>query len=50
MKAGQHFGNQVLINQAAEDIRDATSATRQFTGFRRAYFRAAGLGEYLADD
>ncbi len=50
MKAGQHLGRRLLINSAARDIRDATSATREFAGFRRAYFRAAGLGEYIADD
>lgn len=40
----------LLLNDARDDIRRETSSSLQYTGFRRAFFRAAGLGEYVSDD
>lgn len=37
-------------NDALRAILTATEADQEFAGFRRAYFRALGLGEYVADD
>ncbi len=48
MHAGVYFGNQTIIADAKEDIKRETSSVKQFAGFRRAYFRKVGLGQYLS--
>lgn len=40
--------NQPMIQEFAADIRSQTSSKKTFAGFRRAYFRAMGLGNYVA--
>ncbi len=40
----------LLLQDAKDDIRCETSSSLQYTGFRRIFFRAAGLGEYVSDD
>lgn len=41
---------QGVISVLNEKIRSLTSARKRFTGFRRAYFRAYGLGQHIATD
>jgi len=50
MKAGQYFDRPAVVHRAATKIRETTSAGRKFAGFAREYFRAADLGEYVAND
>ena len=50
MKAGQHFGCTTIIESAKADIASESSASRPYAGFRRAFFRAAGLGEFVSKD
>lgn len=50
MKRYQYKNNIPKRNQQAELIRELTSAKRRFAGFHRAFFRASGLGEFVAND
>ena len=50
MMYGEHLGLKFTINRAAEEIRKETAADKPFAGFRRAYFRSAGLGAHIADE
>jgi uncharacterized protein (TIGR02646 family) len=50
MHAGRYFDKQNLIDQAETDIKRETSSSKQFTGFRRSYFRKLGLGKYISAD
>lgn len=50
MKRYQDLYNIPKRNQQAELIRELTSAKKRFAGFHRAFFRAAGLGEFVAND
>lgn len=43
-------GNHGDVVKLASDITDQTSAEQSFAGFRRAYFKDFGLGEYVATD
>lgn len=49
MMYGEHLGLELIINRTAEEIRKETAADKPFAGFRRAYFRSAGLYEYVSD-
>jgi uncharacterized protein (TIGR02646 family) len=42
--------NQALIKEYSERIKHETSANKEFAGFRRAFFRAWGLEEYIEED
>ncbi len=42
--------NKDLLVQSYNDIKSETAAKNEFAGFRRAFFKAAGLGEYIASD
>lgn len=44
------LNNPILLDEAKDDIRRETSSCLQYAGFRRTFFRAAGLGEYVSDD
>ena len=48
--AARALNNPHLLQDAKCDIRCETSSSLQYTGFRRTFFRAAGLGEYISDD
>lgn len=50
MHAGRHFEKPLIIAAAEEEIKRETSSTKPFSGFRRAYFRKVGLGEYISDE
>lgn len=43
-------GNAPEIERLAAKIRDQTAANRTFAGFKRVYFKAMGLAEYVSDD
>ncbi|MCP4351664.1 MAG: hypothetical protein GY795_39870 [Desulfobacterales bacterium] len=42
--------NSDLRNEYCKIIKAETMADKEFAGFRRAFFRAAGLGEYVSAD
>ncbi len=42
--------NHELKNKYYEEIKVETAAGEEFAGFRRAFFRASGLGEYVSKD
>lgn len=44
------LNNPFYLQDAKDSIRCETSSSLRYTGFRRAFFRAAGLGEYVSDD
>lgn len=46
----QENHNEPMIDKLAAIIRELTSAERRFAGFNRAFFRANGLGEFVAND
>ncbi len=46
----RHTNNKDELNKYYNDIKSETAAEKEFAGFRRAYFKAAGLGEYIASD
>ncbi|MCZ6673941.1 MAG: hypothetical protein O7C75_13495 [Verrucomicrobia bacterium] len=46
----QRQNNQQMVDKFATDIRSSTSAKKQLAGFRRAFFKAQGLAEYVATD
>jgi hypothetical protein len=48
MYAGQYLGEKILIKEAAKDIKRETSSKKPFAGFRRAYFRKVGLGQFIS--
>ncbi len=48
MKNATSNGDRVSAESLADEIRDATSANKSFAGFRRAFFRNAGLAKYMA--
>ncbi len=50
VRAGRHFGNAMIVDDAKTKIREATSSKKRYTGFRRDFFRQRGLEEYVADD
>lgn len=50
MKVALTLNNQEVLNDMKKKIKDLTSSQRRFTGFRRAFFRAAGLGRYVEND
>ena len=50
MYAAKHLEFVNLFNETKKDIERETSSTKQFTGFRRAYFRKLGLGHYISKD
>ena len=43
-------GIALVFEESIEKIKSHTSPKRRFTGFRRAFFRNAGLGEYIVND
>ncbi|MCP4215167.1 MAG: TIGR02646 family protein [bacterium] len=45
-----HSDNQALLEQCGKNIQRETAAENSFAGFRRAFFRAHGLGEYVSKD
>ena len=45
-----HTNNEMLLSAAIKDIMHETSSKVQYTAFKRAFFRGAGLGEYVSDD
>jgi uncharacterized protein (TIGR02646 family) len=47
MACGKHLGNIELINEAAKEILLETSAEKRYSGFKRYFFRAHGLGKYV---
>lgn len=47
MEAGKYLGNTTIIDDAISDIKFQTSPSMSYLGFRRAYFRAFGLGIHL---
>ncbi len=50
MHTARHLGNPLLEKRAARKIKTETFSGKDFAGFRRAYFRAQGLGEYVANN
>lgn len=45
------YNNHDLKNEYCNEIiREETTANREFTGLRRAFFRASGMGEYVSRD
>ncbi|MCX6578764.1 MAG: HNH endonuclease [Candidatus Aminicenantes bacterium] len=46
----KYTNNQELKNEFLNKIKEDTRANKRFAGFRRAYFRAAGFGEYVSKD
>jgi uncharacterized protein (TIGR02646 family) len=50
MTYAKYIGNSEMICEAASEIHIATSPERRYTGFRRAFFRAQGYGEYVNID
>lgn len=50
MHAARYLGNPILFEDAQKDIKRESSYTKQFTGFRRSYFKKIGLGSYIATD
>jgi len=50
MHAARHFDKPRKEQRVAKRIREVTSRHNTFAGFRRAYFRSAQLGEYVAND
>jgi len=50
MKMASRLNNQQLIEEMKQKIKNLTSSRRRFAGFRRAFFRASGLGQYVASD
>ena len=50
MIAAKHLFKTEVIPELASKIWDLTSSNRRFASFRRAFFRAHGLGEYVAGD
>lgn len=49
MHAGKHLGNPVIIEEAEKSIQSETMSNKPFTGFRRAFFRSVGLGQYVSN-
>jgi len=50
MKMARRLNNQELIEEMKQKIKKLTSSRRRFAGFKRAFFRASGLGQYVASD
>jgi len=50
MAHAKKIDNDRIIAECAMAIREQTSAESTFAGFKRAFFRARGLGEYVAND
>ena len=50
MNHAKYRGNIYLIGVIAEKVKHHTLSKRRFAGFRRVFFRAAGLGEYIVYD
>ncbi len=50
MICARENGNQVIIDELANQIKAATQANKQYAGARRWYFQDAGLGMYVAND
>lgn len=54
MKAALYYaevdGKYIQVNQIAEDIKKITSAQEEFAGFKRDFFKQAGLAEYINND
>jgi uncharacterized protein (TIGR02646 family) len=50
MHAALHHGNVSLTNRTKRELVEATLRSNEFAGFRRAFFRAHGLGDYVAND
>lgn len=50
MHAARYLGCPILIEDAKRSIERESSSKKQFTGFRRSYFRKFGLGQYIAND
>jgi uncharacterized protein (TIGR02646 family) len=50
MTIAKYQGSQVLIDEVVKEIQFHTRSERIFAGFRRAFFRAQGLGEYVSTD
>lgn len=46
----RHSGNHILMNKYSAIIKDETASDKEFAGFRRAFFRALGLSEYVCGD
>ena len=46
----QRQNNQQMVAKFAKNIRAQTSAKREYAGFKRAFFKAQGLTEYVATD
>jgi uncharacterized protein (TIGR02646 family) len=50
MHAALQFDKPRLVTRTEKEIVEATSRSNDFAGFRRAFFRAQGLGDYVAKD
>jgi len=50
MHTAKRIGTRDVVIQTAKLIKKETSAEREFAGFRRYFFREAGLDEYVAND
>lgn len=50
MSAAKYLGIQILINEAADEIRRETAASNSFTGFRRVFFRQMGYYNYVSNE
>jgi uncharacterized protein (TIGR02646 family) len=48
MKFGLLYGNQAIVDEAAQQILEETSAKRPFAGFRRDFFRKQFLEKYIS--
>lgn len=50
MHAALQFDKTGLARRTEKEIIEASSRSNEFAGFRRAFFRAQGLGDYVAND
>ncbi len=50
MISARYNDNQMLVSEYSGKIKIETADDKEFAGFRRAFFRAFGLSEYLSAD
>ena len=50
MNAGRYLGNQLIVEDAKNMIREETSSERRYAGFRREFFRVHGMGEFVTEE
>lgn len=50
MKVAENAGDREIINKFADQIRDITKSNNSFAGFKRAFFHAHMLSDYVSND